>query len=159
GIACSITHLPTRARSCSDVLGEMFHYGGILAAIADNKLNTDITVKLPQFGLDFDKNLAFECIHRLVASASEQGTFVWLDMELPETVDTAISSFKRIHDKNSNCGICLQAYLHRTESDAAELLQDHVPLRLVKGFYRKHDIAPWGDVTRKYESLMRLVLR
>src|SRR5215831_6265186 len=66
GIACSITHLPTLAGSCSDVLSEMFHYGGILAAITENKLNSDITVKLPQFGLHFDKNLAFESIHCLV---------------------------------------------------------------------------------------------
>src|SRR5215475_14532192 len=76
GIACSITHLPILAGSCSDVLSEMFHYAGILAAIRKNKLNSDITVKLPQFGVHFDENLAFESIRRLVASASGQGTFV-----------------------------------------------------------------------------------
>ena len=158
GIACSITHLPTLARSSGDVVREMFHYGKILAAIADNNLNSDITIKLRPLGLHIDNNLAFESMRRLVAGAAEQGTFVWLDMEVPETVDAAIDFFRRIRHEYSNCGICLQAYLDRTANDAAKLLHDRVPLRLVKGFYRKHDIAPWRDVTRNYERLMRLVL-
>ena len=158
GIACSITHLPTFARSTGDVVREMFQYGRILAAIADNKLSSDITVKLRPFGLHIDNALAFESVHRLVAGAAEQSTFVWLDMELPETVDATIDFFKRIRHEYPNCGICLQAYLDRTDNDAAGLLRDRVPLRLVKGFYRKHDIVPWRDVSRNYEKLMRLVL-
>src|SRR5215510_13548116 len=96
GIACSITHLPTLATSSRDVVREIFQYGRILAAIADNKLNSDITIKLRPLGLNLDNDLAFESVRRLVAGAAEQGTFVWLDMGLPETVDAAIDFFRRI---------------------------------------------------------------
>jgi proline dehydrogenase len=158
GIACSLTHLPTGKRSPRDVKDEVKEYQTMLEAIAGAGSDCDITTKLSPLGVHLDERLALESMRHVIDAARQHEIFVWLDMELPETVDATLRIYRRLQKQYSNFGICLQAYLERTAADAASLLHDHVPMRLVKGFYRKHDVASWREVTANYREIMRFVL-
>jgi proline dehydrogenase len=97
-------------------------------------------------------------VERVVKEAKRLENFVWIDMELPETVDTTLRLFEKLHKKYGNVGICMQAYLRRTEHDIKYLVKLKVPIRLVKGFYKNHDYKTWQEVTANYKRLIKLVL-
>ena len=50
-----------------------------------------------------------------------------------------IDFYKAVKDKCDNVGICLQAYLYRTENDIHELFRISPSIRLVKGAYKETD--------------------
>ncbi len=56
-------------------------------------------------------------------------------MEASGYVDATLSIYRKLLVEHANAGICLQAYLHRTESDIESLLPMKPSIRLVKGAY------------------------
>jgi proline dehydrogenase len=158
GIFCSLAHLPALNVSHRTVMFEVRQFGRMLSAITANHLDCDITVKMQQFGIYRDEALARASVESVVRDAAAKNIFVWIDMERPETVDATIRIFRSLHERYRHCGICLQAYLERTTLDVRQLLADATPIRLVKGFYREHDIPRWSAVTRNYDEIMHSVL-
>lgn len=158
GIAGTLSWLPSVESAPAAVANEVAFHTRMLRAIRKHGLNCDVTVKSQLFGIYGNERLALNSIERIVAVARRYGVFVWMDMEQTATVDPTIRIFKALYRKWRHCGICLQAYLRRTATDLDELLESGVPIRLVKGFYRDHDIGPWGEVTRNYRCLMERVL-
>jgi len=71
--------------------------------------------------------------------------------------------YKRLrHEGFDNCGIVIQAYLHRSESDILSLLEMDPNIRLCKGIYRESpDIAftDPDDIRNNYKKLLRLLLK
>lgn len=62
---------------------------------------------------------------------------LWLDMEDATYVDRTLDLYRRLLLRaGPRVGICLQAYLHRTPMDLAEVLAAGGRIRLVKGAYR-----------------------
>jgi proline dehydrogenase len=55
-------------------------------------------------------------------------------------------------------GICLQAYLKRTERDLKLLGAHKSPIRMVKGFYNDRDFNTWEEVTQNYFRLLPILL-
>jgi proline dehydrogenase len=159
GIAGTLSWLPFVETSRSGVAGEVERHIGMLRAIRDFGLDCDITVKGQLFGIYSSERLARHSIEQVICAARQLGLFVWMDMEQTPTVDPTIRTFSALYRRLGYCGICLQAYLKRTADDLNYLLQWGVPVRLVKGFYRDHDIAPWPEVSRNYRVLMERVLR
>ena len=56
-------------------------------------------------------------------------------MEASGYVDATLSIYRKLLVEYANAGICLQAYLHRTESDMESLFPMKPSIRLVKGAY------------------------
>src|SRR6185503_9737689 len=56
-------------------------YEQVLAAIARERLDSNVHVKLTHFGLKLDPAFAYQNTRRLVARAKELGNFVRIDME------------------------------------------------------------------------------
>ncbi|MSR85914.1 hypothetical protein EXS74_00795 [Candidatus Woesearchaeota archaeon] len=159
GIKGSLSLLPIKAESPKKVKGVVEEYKTLYDSIEKNNLQSDTTIKLHQLGCYIDKQLARESTEQVVEYAKKKGNFLWIDMELPQTIDQTLDIFKEMNKKYGNVGVCMQAYLERTEDDMNELLRQGAPIRLVKGFYRDHDIQPWERVTENYEALMIKVLR
>lgn len=157
-ISGSISFLPVITSRESVVFRCVENYKSALDAIAQGNLDSDITIKLPQFGLLDNRALAEKAIEEVVSYAKAQNNFVWIDQERPSLVDATIEIFESMHQKYANVGICLQAYLKRTEKDLNRILQVPVPIRLVKGFYKWNDFKTWREVTENYSHLMDLVL-
>jgi proline dehydrogenase len=130
-----------------DVLGEFINdpsearqaaalYKEVLVAVDREQLEANISVKLTQMGLLLDKELCYEIMADLVATAAQYGNFVRIDMEdTPCTTDT-IAIYLRLRKQYSNVGIVLQAYLRRTLKDSREIMQAGAGhFRLCKGIY------------------------
>jgi proline dehydrogenase len=137
------------------------HYEGVLKRIHTENLETEISVKLTQLGLDLSEELCARNLRRLLAQGSPERT-LWIDMESSIYVDRTLRTYRQILADYTNTGICLQAYLKRTEADLNCLLPLKPTIRLVKGAYRESvDIAAQKktEIDGNYLILARTFLR
>ena len=160
GIPCILSFLPVRHDDAPSVKRDVDEYERLLDAIHREKLDCEVSLKLHQFGVYGSKSLAEKSVATIVQKAHDRNTFVWIDMELSETVDTTLAIFRKLckRYKNKTVGICLQAYLKRTAEDMRTLLKKPTVMRLVKGFYKEHDFKTWAAVTDNYARLMEYIL-
>lgn len=158
GVAGSLSHLPTRKNRPEELAHEAQHYRLMLRRIAERRLDADVTLKLHQFGIYADYELSRDFLLEVLAEARRLGLFVWIDMERRPTVDHTIRLYLELREHHDRLGICLQAYLRRTEQDVEYLLRQDAVIRLVKGFYNDYDIEDWADVTKNYERLMERLI-
>ena len=158
-ISASLSYLPVVTKDPQEVKKNIEIYSAMLDRIKNENLDSDITLKLHQFGVYKHLSLAAESIEAVARHAASLGNFVWIDMERKVTVEATIEIFENIWDKYHNVGICLQAYLERTEADMKYLLAKRVPMRLVKGFYKPSDFKDWSRVTENYSHLIEILLK
>ncbi len=159
GIACSISYLPVLKNSPWRVDQEVNVYFEILEKINEQGANCDVTIKLHQLGVYGRSGLVEESVARIVDYAKSLNNFVWVDMERSDTVDATIELCRELYQRYpGSFGICLQAYLKRTERDMKLLLSMGMPMRFVKGFYKDHDFNSWDEVSQNYRHLMTYVL-
>ena len=107
----------------------------MLDKIAPSGLDCQISVKLTQLGLDVDRERCFAHLRALAAKAHAQNQLLWIDMEQHPYVDVTLDLYRRLLAEFPNVGVCLQAYLYRTEADLAALIPLGGGVRLVKGAY------------------------
>jgi proline dehydrogenase len=136
GLGTVFTHLGENIADASEADRVVFHYLGVLQRIAAENLDTEISVKLTQLGLDISEDLCERNLRRLYEAANPART-LWIDMESSAYVDPTLRVYRRVLADHFNAGICLQAYLHRTREDASQLLPLKPSIRLVKGAYRE----------------------
>lgn len=129
-----------------DLLGEEVHDrdSALLAAeryiesidrIATDEIAGNISIKLTQLGLSFDRGLAAESLERLATRAAEIGSTVSVDMEASEFTDATVDVYESAQRNHGNLGLCLQAYLYRTPEDLERLIPLGGHIRLCKGAY------------------------
>lgn len=129
-----------------DLLGEEVHdrdsallatdeYLASIDRIASSGIDGNISIKLSQLGLSFDRGLAAECLDRLASRAGEIGSTVTVDMEASEFTDATVDLYENAQKEHGNVGLCLQAYLHRTPEDLERLIPLGGHIRLCKGAY------------------------
>jgi proline dehydrogenase len=135
-IASVFTNLGENVKDRSEALQVTEHYIEVLRRIHDSGLQAEISVKLTQLGLDLSPDFCFENLDRIIAQENK-GAIVWVDMEASSYVDTTLDIYKRALGKYPNVGICLQAYMYRTQKDVEALLPLRPSIRLVKGAYKE----------------------
>jgi proline dehydrogenase len=111
------------------------HYLDALSKIQEAGLDAHVSVKPTQLGLDLGEELCYQNVLAVARRASEFKNWVWIDMEQSGYVDRTLSLYKKVRTQHSNIGVCLQAYLYRTQKDIEELLPLSPGIRLVKGAY------------------------
>jgi len=98
-------------------------------------VDTTVSVKLSQLGLEIDRDLCLENLRSLAASAREADMLLEVDMEQSSLVDATLDVFRRLRADHDDVRLAMQAYLRRTEADL-EAMRDLAPrIRLVKGAY------------------------
>ena len=156
-----ITYLGENVNLEEDTYQVVDHYRNALIAIDKTSLNTLISVKLTQLGLDFDKNLCMENLNQLLKLAKNYNSIIWIDMEEYCYLEQTLEIFKKMSENYHNIGITLQAYLHRTTQDLDELLSYATNLRLVKGAYNENSsvaIKNKDDIDTNYMNLSKKML-
>lgn len=159
GIATTTTLLGENLHSLDEADGVVRHYQGALKEIEARGLDTEISVKPTQLGLDFGVE---EARRRLAKIASSTSTLVWVDMESSAYVDRTLDLFRGVKREHANVGLCLQAYLFRTADDLDSLLPLDPAIRLVKGAYNESDAVAFpkkADVDRNFVKLTQTLLR
>jgi len=136
-LATVLTQLGENVSSAEETVGVATAYGRALLAIVAAGLDTDLSVKATHLGLDLGEQLAFDNLDRLLADAGAAGRLVALDMEATGYVNRTLDLYRALRARHENAGICLQAYLYRTEADLDSLLELGPMVRLVKGAYNE----------------------
>ena len=136
GILSVLTHLGENVTQRSEAEQTTRDYLDTLASIGQTSHTSEISVKLTQLGLDLDTDFCRANLQR-IADASPSNRTVWVDMEHSPYVDATLEIYRRVHANHKNLGVCLQAYLFRTERDVANLINFGASVRLVKGAYNE----------------------
>ena len=141
---------------------EVEHYVDMLRRIHERGLDTYVSVKLTHLGLDLNEDLCVANLLKIVTEAKALQNMVWIDMEQSSYVDRTIAIYKRVRNGNPNVGLCLQAYLYRTEKDLEGLLPHHPAIRFVKGAYKEPPTVAFrkkSDVDANFFRLSETLLK
>ncbi|MGA9405558.1 MAG: proline dehydrogenase family protein [Bacteroidota bacterium] len=133
----------------------------VLATIARNKLNSNISVKLTQLGLKIDTGFCRSNVEEILDAARTQNNFVRIDMEDHTCTDDTLKIFHAVKEKYSNVGIVIQACLRRSENDIRQLAEEQAKVRLCKGIYDEPtEIAFKGkeEIQQNYLRLLGILL-
>jgi proline dehydrogenase len=160
-IGTVLTHLGENISDRSEAQRVTDHYLEVLRCIWEKGLQTEISVKLTQLGLDLSPDLCLEHLKVIIARAPKE-SIVWIDMEASNYVDATLDLYRRALDEFPNVGVCLQAYLYRTKEDLAKLLSLRPSIRLVKGAYNEPPEIAFprkSDVDGNFFALGKELLR
>jgi proline dehydrogenase len=159
----SFDHLNESVGSAAEAEQEVTEYLNILAKIDESHIRSNVSIKLTQFGLGLDKELAYRNARRIVEEAQRRGNFVRVDMEGSDVTQVTIDIFKRLRAEFglNDVGIVLQSYLYRTYADAQELVKLPARIRICKGAYSEPPAVAYPDkkdVDANYVKVMQLLL-
>lgn len=160
GIGTVFTQLGENISEQSEADVVKAHYIDVLDKISLLNLPTEISVKPTQLGLDLSGEICYQHIKALIEHADSKST-VWIDMEDSSYVDATLDLYSRLRAEFSNVGVCLQAYLYRTEKDLESLMSISPNIRLVKGAYREPPDKAFPrkqDVDENYFKLAKQLL-
>ena len=156
GIPTVITHLGENVHTAAETTKVRDHYLDVLDQIHSRGLDTHISVKLTELGLDQDSDLCESNLAALIEKAASLKNFVWVDIEGSAYTTATLQLFHRVRSKHSNTGLCLQAYLFRTKDDLERLLPLAPRIRLVKGAYAEPAEIAFPKKSDTDENFFRL---
>jgi proline dehydrogenase len=139
-------------------------YHALLDAIAERKLDANISVKLTQMGLALDAGLAEAIATNLAEHAKHTNNFVRIDMEDSPLTQVTLDIVRRVNarpDLRGAIGIVIQAYLYRAQIDIDRLIADGIRVRLCKGAYKEPPEVAFAhkvDVDANYVKLSKTLL-
>src|SRR4030095_2559200 len=149
--------------SASETEAEVSEYLNVLAQIDATGIDSNVSIKLTQFGLEIDPELAYRNARRVVEAAAGRGNFVRVDMEGSNVTQAAIEVFKRLRAEFglNDVGIVVQSYLYRTMDDVRDLLKIPARSRLCKGAYNEPPEVAYPEkkaVDDNYVRVMQVLL-
>ena len=163
GCTATFDHLNESVQNAAETQAEVIEYSNILKSIEDNGIQSNVSIKLTQFGLGIDPELAYQNARQVVLEAQKRQNFVRVDMEDSKVTQVTIDIFKRLRSEfgPNEVGIVLQSYLRRTYDDAQELVRLPARIRICKGAYNEPaEVAcpDKKDVEAHYIKVMQLLL-
>ena len=159
----SFDHLNESVANASETEEEVKEYLQILSRIDDTGIKSNVSIKLTQFGLEIDPELAYSNARRIVEDAARRGNFVRVDMEASNVTQITLDIFKRLRSEFglNDVGIVLQSYLRRTYDDVQEMLKIPARIRICKGAYNEGPEVAFPDkkdVDENYVRVMKTLL-
>jgi proline dehydrogenase len=163
GCSASFDHLNESVANPAEAEAEVREYLRILDQIGKTGIRSNVSIKLTQFGLEFDPELAYRNARTVVADAARRGNFVRVDMEGSNFTQITIDIFKRMRSEFglNDVGIVLQSYQRRTYADAEDLLKIPARIRICKGAYNEPPEVAFQDkrdTDAYYVRVMQLLL-
>ncbi len=163
GCTASFDHLNESVANAAETSEEVREYLRVLARIDETGIKSNVSIKLTQFGLDIDTELAYRNARAIVEDAARRGNFVRVDMEGSVVTQKTIDIFKQLREEFgvNDVGIVLQSYLRRTFADAENLLKIPARIRICKGAYNEPASVAFPDkkdVDENYIKVMKLLL-
>src|SRR6266404_8828203 len=163
GCSASFDHLNESVTSPAETEAEVREYLDVLARIDESGIDSNVSIKLSQFGLEMDPELTYRNARRVVEDAARRGNFVRVDMEGSSVTQATIDIFKRLRAEFglNDVGIVLQSYLRRTYQDAEELVKLPARIRICKGAYNEPAEVAFPDkkdTDENYVRVMQLLL-
>ncbi|WP_034090392.1 proline dehydrogenase family protein [Streptacidiphilus albus] len=166
GRRITLDHLGEDTRDAAQAADTAAAYEKLLAALKETGLaeRAEVSVKLSAVGqfLPADgARIALDNARRICEAAADAGTTVTLDMEDHTTTDSTLGIARELRADFPWLGVVLQAYLHRTEADCADLSSAGSRVRLCKGAYQEPaSVAFQGkrDVDLSYVRCLKVLM-
>ncbi|HEY7337430.1 MAG TPA: proline dehydrogenase family protein [Bryobacteraceae bacterium] len=161
GFLSSLDHLGENVTSIAEAVSARDAYMEALGRIAERRLNSTISLKLTQMGLDFSEESCLDNVRELVRRAQAAGTHIEIDMESTAYTDRTLDVVEKIAGECGCVRAVIQAYLFRSAADIDRLNRLRIPVRLCKGAYLEPQSAAFArkiDVDRNYLALMKTLL-
>jgi len=165
GMSVSIDNLGENVTNTGEARESAALYHELLDAIAERKLNANVSLKLTHMGLDVDEQLSRDIVDQLVAHAAKLQSFVRVDMEGSPYTDKTLQVVRDLHRRDGNAGrvgAVIQAYLYRSETDADSLCAERIRIRLCKGAYKEPPEIAFQkkeDVDANFVKLVKILLK
>jgi proline dehydrogenase len=167
GMSVSVDNLGENVTNPDEARDSAKLYEQILEAIAANRLDSNISLKLTHMGLDVDEQLARTIVSALVAKSAAMSPpgFVRVDMEGSPYTQRTLDFVRELHRMPGNRGVVgtvIQSYLRRSESDVDTLLSEGIRIRLCKGAYKEPASIAFEqkeEVDANYIKLMKTLMK
>ena len=134
----------------------------VLHSINKNQIDTNLSIKLTQFGLKIDQEFCYSNVKRLLEIASGYNQFVRIDMEDSSTTSDTLRLYERLRSGGfENVGVVIQANMRRSKKDIQGLISLKTNIRLCKGAYiEPESIALRGreEIRFNFLRLLRMLL-
>lgn len=137
GLIATLDHLGENVNSEEEARAAAAVYLGLLPRIDELGLQSWVSLKLTQMGLDIGTEFCKENLEQIIAKAKELNSFVRIDIEGSEYTDRTFDLFAELKEKYGNVGAAIQANLRRSEDDLGRLIELGANVRLCKGAYKE----------------------
>lgn len=157
GLVCTLDHLGEFVSSREEAIEATDYNVRTLEAIAKEGVNSNLSVKMTQLGLDIDRDFCVGNMRRILETAKRTNNFVRIDMEDYSHCQITLDILRELRETYGfdNVGTVIQSYLHRAEEDVAAL--EGIPLRLVKGAYKESPEVAYQDKEKIDENYMVII--
>lgn len=158
GLSVTVDHLGEFVNSAEVARERTEECIQTIATIADQELNSHVSLKMTSLGLDIDMDLVYENMTKILQTAEKHKIMVTIDMEDEVRCQKTLDIFKDFRKKYEHVSTVLQAYLYRTEKDIDDLDSLNPFLRLVKGAYKESEKVAFpekSDVDENYKKIIR----
>lgn len=160
-VVATLDHLGENVASVDEARQAASSYLTLLDEIASNSVQSHISLKLTQMGLDIGEDYCQSLVAEILERATEHNNFARIDMESHEYTDRTLNVFRKLRARRSNVGIVIQSCLYRSARDVEELIPLGANIRLCKGAYKEPDSVAYPrkmDVDRNFVALMERLL-
>jgi proline dehydrogenase len=161
GITATLDHLGENVKDEKDARASAAAYLEILEEIKRSDIDSHVSLKLTQMGLDVGEEVCFRNVEEIVRLAEKYSNFVRIDMEGSPYTQKTMDIFYRLRRNHKNVGIVIQSCLYRSQGDIERIIENGYSVRLCKGAYRENeDIAfpKKKDVDANYIKLTEMLL-
>jgi proline dehydrogenase len=161
GFLVALDYLGEDTRREEDANYAAEQYITLLEQIHKNGVNSCISIKLTQLGLDLGDAIARRNLEKVLIAAREFNNFVWVDMESSKHTQAILDLFCELYPRYPHSGTVLQSYLYRTPQDLERLIALGARIRLVKGAYAEPKEVAYPDkrsVDRQFKIQMEMLL-
>ncbi len=145
-------------KMAGDMVG---NYIDLLNSISEANLSSTISIKLTMLGLDIDQTYCRDNLFSLLDVARGHNQFVRIDMEGSDYTQATIDLYREaFREYGKHVGIVMQAYLHRSKNDIAELAEMGADVRLCKGAYKEperialQNMSAIRDAFKEYAKIL-----
>jgi proline dehydrogenase len=162
GIMVTFDHLGENVKNEQEATAAADSYLQILDVIQREGLNSNVSIKLTQMGLDLGDDFCLKNVERIVKKAKELNNFVRIDMEGSNYTQRTLDITYKLFDEYKNVGVVIQAMLLRSESDIKTLIKRGIRVRLCKGAYKEPESIAYQkkeQVNENYKKLMKMLLK
>ena len=159
GMGTILTHLGENIADLSEADAEATHYFDLVGRIEGARLDSEVSVKLTQLGLDQDPARPRAHVERLASRAMAARQRLWIDMESSPYTARTLDFYRAVRPAHPNVGVALQAYLRSSAAEVDSLLALGSAVRLVKGAYKEPPTLAFPDKRDVDENFFAMAQR
>ncbi len=142
GLLVSVGYLGEHVQILDEAAENAKVYLDIVQRLSDEGLasSSELSLRLSRIGQKLGtagRGFALQAARKICRAASNAGMLITIDMPGHEQVDQTLQTWARLHDDIPSVGITLQAALHRSQRDLADLAMPGRRIRLCKGVFRE----------------------